>query len=83
MHQAQADCIIQDKGGARSGKDRRHNLAPYEGEDKRSGSDRRRGDDRRRGQVRRQTPDRRSSKYWDGNWVERRDAFRRKQSRSS
>lgn len=77
------DSVIHDNGGSRSGKDRRQNLEPYQGKDKRSGKDRRRGVDRRSGQARRRTPDCRSSKYWDGSWVERRDAFRSKQSRSS
>ena len=83
MHKKQEDSVIHDKGGSRSGKNRRQNLESYQGEDNRSGRERRSGDDRRSGRVFRKTPDRGSSKYWNGNWVERRDALRGKQSRSS
>lgn len=83
MDEAQENSVIHDNGGSRSGKDRRLNLGLYQGENQRSGSDRRCGVDRRSGQIRRKTPDRRSSMYWNGNWVERRDAFRGKQSQSS
>lgn len=83
MDEAQENSVLHDNGGSRSGKDRRHNLEPYQGEDQRSGSDRRSGVDRRSGQIRCKTPDRRSGMYWNGNWVERRDALRGKQSQSS
>ena len=69
---------ITDNGGTRSGQDRRKNINAFQGEEKRSGKDRREGSDRRSGSTRRQTPDRRNQDmYWDGNRIERRDAFRK------
>ena len=69
---------IPDQGGARSGKDRRQNEAPFEGNERRTGRDRRRGFDRRSGIERRRSTDRRDGRYFrDGELVERRDAFRR------
>ena len=69
---------IHDNGGARSGKERRHNTEGFSGGEKRSGKDRRRGSDRRGGLTRRNTPDRRNTDlYWDGSRIERRDAFRK------
>jgi hypothetical protein len=42
------------------------------------GEDRRRQEDRRSGLTRRQMPDRRNiTPSWDGNRIERRDAFRK------
>ena len=79
MSQRQENFSIHDNGGSRSGKDRRQNKAPYEGRDNRSGKDRRKGGDRRSGQARRRMQDRRQSRLWDGNLVERRDAFRKQQ----
>lgn len=69
---------ILDNGGARSGKERRHNTEGFSGGEKRSGKDRRRDFDRRSGLTRRNTPDRRNTNlYWDGSRIERRDAFRK------
>ena len=69
---------IEDKGGTRSGGDRRQNKAPYEGVERRSGRDRRKGFDRRSGLARRRIPDRRSENgLWDGSCIERRDIFRK------
>jgi hypothetical protein len=69
---------IQDRGGSRSGKDRRKNHRPYTGIERRSGQDRRKGFDRRSGLARRRTPGRRSKNgSWDGSCIERRDVFRK------
>jgi len=69
---------FQDQGGTRSGRDRRKDLEPFEGNDRRSGRDRRRGFDRRSGIERRRSNGRRSERYFrDGELVERRDVFRR------
>jgi len=69
---------IEDKGGTRSGSDRRQDYAPHEGFERRSGRDRRKGFDRRSGLARRRIPDRRSkSSRWDGSCIERRDIFRK------
>ena len=76
MSHMQRDPVIHDNGGSRSGKDRRQNIAPYEGPDNRSGKDRRKGGDRRSGRARRRVPDRRGGGLWNVNLVERRDAFR-------
>ncbi len=81
MHEAQEEYVSHDNGGSRSGKDRRHNLEPYRGKDNRSGKERRSGVDRRGNPVFRKTPERGSSRYWNGKWVERRDAFRCKLNR--
>jgi hypothetical protein len=68
---------IKDKGGTRAGIDRRKDIRPYDGEERRSGKDRRKGFDRRSGLARRRTPDRRSKNgSWDGSFIERRDVFR-------
>ena len=69
---------IKDKGGTRSGSDRRQNHQPYRGVEKRSGHDRRKGFDRRSGLARRRTPSRRNENgCWDGTSIERRDIFRK------
>lgn len=70
---------IQDRGGSRSGQDRRQHPEPFEGSERRSGRDRRRGYDRRCGIERRRSGDRRDERYFrDGELVERRDVFRRR-----
>jgi hypothetical protein len=70
---------IQDRGGSRSGRERRQKQAPCGGAERRSGRDRRRGFDRRCGIERRRSDDRRSERaIWDGDLIERRDAFRRR-----
>ena len=76
---AQAAVEIVDNGGSRKGFERRRQGESFSGEDRRSGKDRRRGYDRRTGTPRRRMPDRRSENrfYWNGNAVERRDAFRK------
>lgn len=69
---------LEDKGGTRSGSDRRQDHTHYGGTERRSGRDRRKGFDRRIGLARRRIPDRRSSNgCWDGSCIERRDIFRR------
>jgi hypothetical protein len=73
---AEEEILIRDKGGTRSGTDRRKKIKPYNGEERRSGLDRRRGFDRRSGLARRRTHDRRRGQ-WDGSSIERRDVFRR------
>jgi hypothetical protein len=73
-----AQIIIKDKGGTRTGTDRRKDLRPYDGIEKRSGSDRRKGFDRRSGLARRRTSDRSHiNGSWDGSHIERRDIFRK------
>lgn len=68
---------IEDKGGTRSGNDRRQDHTSYGGIERRSGRDRRKGFDRRSGLARRRIPDRRSKDgSWDGSCIERRDIFR-------
>jgi len=75
----QAEAVIRDNGGSRSGKERRQNLTPFKGKERRSGKDRRTGFDRRSG-----LPDRRATRrFWDGGWIERRDAFRRNHNQSA
>ena len=70
--------IIQDKGGTRTGTDRRKSYQPYDGIERRSGRDRRKGFDRRSGLARRRTSDRRDiNECWDGSYIERRDSFRK------
>lgn len=70
---------IRDRGGSRSGHDRRQNHQTYAGIEKRSGRDRRNGLDRRSGLARRRISDRRSKNgCWDGSMIERRDMFRKK-----
>ena len=62
---------IKDKGGTRSGQDRRQNHQPY-------------GLDRRSGLARRRISDRRSENgCWDGSMIERRDMFRKNDIGSS
>ena len=69
---------IKDRGGTRSGYDRRQNHQTYTGIERRSGRDRRKGFDRRSGLARRRISDRRSKNgRWDGSVIERRDIFRR------
>ena len=69
---------IEDKGGTRSGHDRRQNDQSYAGIERRSGRDRRKGFDRRSGLARRRISDRRSeNSRWDGSSIERRDIFRK------
>ncbi len=73
-----AEEIVSDRGGMRSGKERRKGDLPYEGNDRRSGRDRRRGFDRRSGIDRRRTPERRNERSLDSaERIERRDALRR------
>lgn len=68
----------KDRGGTRSGQDRRQNHKPYTGIEKRSGRERRKGFDRRSALARRRTPGRRSKNgSWDGTCIERRDIFRK------
>ena len=70
--------IITDKGGTRTGTDRRKSLQPYDGAEKRSGRDRRKGFDRRSGMARRRISDRKDiNGCWDGSYIERRDSFRK------
>ena len=72
------DVNIKDRGGSRSGNDRRQNHRPYRGVERRSGLDRRKGFDRRSGLARRRTPSRRSENgCWNGTCIERRDIFRK------
>ena len=69
---------IKDRGGTRSGHDRRQNHQSYAGIERRSGRDRRKGFDRRSGLARRRISDRRSKNgHWDGSIIERRDIFRK------
>ncbi len=69
---------IKDRGGSRSGHDRRQIHQLYEDTERRSGHDRRKGFDRRSGLARRRISDRRSKNgRWDGSIIERRDIFRR------
>jgi hypothetical protein len=71
---------IKDNGGTRSGSDRRQAPGEYDSSERRSGRDRRRGFDRRACTDRRRTNDRRlSSNFWDGEIIERRESFRKKQ----
>jgi len=71
---------IKDRGGTRSGIDRRQIPGESEGSERRSGRDRRRGFDRRASIDRRRTNDRRiESNFWDGEIIERRESFRKKQ----
>ena len=71
--------VIKDKGGTRTGTDRRKNLQPYDGIEKRSGRDRRKGIDRRNGMARRRISDRKDiNGCWDGSYIERRDSFRKR-----
>jgi hypothetical protein len=57
--------FINDKGGTRSGNDRRQKNMIYVGLDRRSGRDRRSGNDRREGSIQHKG-------------IERRDIFRKK-----
>ncbi|MGE5258046.1 MAG: hypothetical protein ACM3KE_15310 [Hyphomicrobiales bacterium] len=69
---------IQDRGGARSGRERRQKQEAYDGNDQRSGRDRRRGFDRRSGIERRRANERRSDRLFrNGELIERRDALRK------
>jgi len=71
---------IKDKGGSRSGIDRRQIPGESNGSERRSGRDRRRGFDRRASIDRRRTNDRRiDGNFWDGEIIERRESFRKKQ----
>lgn len=73
--------LIEDKGGSRSGRDRRQGLESFEGNERRAGRDRRRGFDRRTGIERRRSSNRRNGRYfWDGESVERRDVFRKRKN---
>ena len=83
MNKMQGPPVMQDKGGSRSGRDRRQNQEPFSGAEKRSGQERRCGRDRRSGLARRRNPDRRTGKYWDGSCIERRDAFRARCEKAS
>lgn len=69
---------LPDRGGMRSGQERRKHDLPFEGHERRSGRDRRRGFDRRSGIDRRRAADRRAERFFlSGDRVERRDALRR------
>lgn len=69
---------IHDLGGARSGQERRRKNEAFEGAEQRSGRDRRRGFDRRSNIERRRSNDRRHGQaFWNGELIERRDAFRK------
>ncbi len=69
---------LPDRGGMRSGDDRRKHDLPFEGRERRSGRDRRRGFDRRSGIDRRRFADRRAERLFTaGERIERRDALRR------
>ena len=71
---------IKDSGGSRSGIDRRQIPSEYDSSERRLGRDRRRGFDRRADIDRRRTNDRRlSGSFWDGEIIERRESFRKKQ----
>jgi len=71
---------IKDSGGTRSGIERRQSPGEYDSSERRSGRDRRRGFDRRADIDRRRTNDRRlSGSFWDGEVIERRELFRKKQ----
>jgi len=64
----------------RAGIDRRRTPSEYDSPESRSGRDRRRGFDRRAGIDRRRTNDRRlSGSFWEGETIERREVFRKKQ----
>ena len=70
---------FNDNGGMRTGMERRRSQAVYNENDRRTGKDRRRGFDRRSGIDRRRTDDRRIGRYFrDGESVERRDVFRKR-----
>jgi hypothetical protein len=70
--------IIKDKGGTRTGTERRKNPQHYDGIERRSGRDRRRGFDRRSGLARRRNSDPTNvNGSWDGSYIERRDSFRK------
>lgn len=72
-----AEQTIQDRGGTRSGRDRRRSNAPREAAERRSGKDRRCGGDRRSGVERRKSGDRRpAATLLDWEFIERRDAYR-------
>jgi hypothetical protein len=69
---------IHDKGGTRSGQERRQKKEAFEGAEQRSGRDRRRGFDRRSNIERRRSIDRRHDQsFWNGELIERRDYFRK------
>jgi hypothetical protein len=69
--------MIQDRGGTRSGRDRRRANIPREAAERRSGKDRRCGRDRRSGVERRKSGDRRpAATILDWGFIERRDAYR-------
>jgi hypothetical protein len=73
-----AEQVIQDRGGSRSGRDRRQHQEAYDGSDQRSGRDRRRGFDRRSGIERRRADERRTDRLFrNGDLIERRDALRK------
>lgn len=68
---------LKDRGGTRSGEDRRKFVYTAHLPERRSGRDRRKGFDRRSPLTRRRGPDRRAdSNRLDPFAVERRDAFR-------
>jgi hypothetical protein len=70
---------IKDSGGTRSGIDRRQTPGENDSSERRTGRDRRRGFDRRARTDRRRTDDRRlSGNFWDGEIIERRESFRKK-----
>ena len=78
MVKNEGEVNIKDRGGSRSGHDRRQNHQAYTGIERRSGHDRRKGFDRRSGLSRRRISERRSkNSRWDGSIIERRDVFRK------
>ncbi len=76
MSYAEDEGVIKDRGGSRSGHDRRQHKVVYQGPERRSVKNRRKGFDRRSGLARRRTPDRRRGTQ-DGYSIERRDVFRK------
>jgi hypothetical protein len=73
-----AEREIHDRGGSRSGRERRRNSTTCEGAERQAGRDRRSGFDRRSGIERRRSDDRRpDGALGELELIERRDAFRR------
>jgi hypothetical protein len=69
---------VEDMGGTRSGQERRQKKEQFSVSERRSGRDRRRGFDRRSNIERRRSDNRRLRQaFWNGEPIERRDAFRK------
>ena len=78
MSKEREPAMIKDKGGTRTGTDRRKKRQPFDGIERRSGRDRRTGFDRRSGLARRRTSNPGDiNGCWDGSYIERRDSFRK------